>query len=454
MWSKLQQQFYLGEHVGSFHDWDIEPKLPDLSIPKEEQRYLAEEELLETKPNRQVIDINPSHSINSAGVPFQAICNGDINTPDAEIVPIALYLGQWHNICLDSDNKQFYVGDPLPEIHKTDLPPTPEEPSDSSVSNANDKQNFRNISIPQEIKTPQHSPLELSTPHPTEPTMVTQTKTQSSNVSVQPAGTSGTTVTTSTPSPEDIRKGFNAALRQGPPGGGGGGGGSGGGGGGSGGGGGGPPARQPAAQPPAPIAIAGDVKNMGQLPFIFDGDRTKADDFIDEVKSYLLLNQDVSGFNSPIKKVAFTITLIKGPDTAGWTRDIRTFLEGLDPVADNVPAIWDQFLVEFANQFQDLQRRQRAKLRLETMKMVHPNIDEYISKFKNTAREAGYTQGDEATTHYFLKGLTPGVLLDCLKPPTVDTYAKIKERAIQSTRSRMLIENFLGPRRGGGSNTS
>ena len=78
------------------------------------------------------------------------------------------------------------------------------------------------------------------------------------------------------------------------------------------------------------------------------------------------------------------------------------------------------------------------------MKMVHPNIDEYISKFENTAREAGYTQGDEATTHYFLKGLTPGVLLDCLKPPTVDTYAEIKERAIQSTRSRMLIENFLG----------
>ena len=61
-------------------------------------------------------------------------------------------------------------------------------------------------------------------------------------------------------------------------------------------------------------------------------------------------------------KVTFTITLIKGPDTAGWTCDIQTFLEGLDPVADNVPAVWDQFLVEFANQFQDSQRRQCAKL--------------------------------------------------------------------------------------------
>ena len=86
--------------------------------------------------------------------------------------------------------------------------------------------------------------------------------------------------------------------------------------------------------------------------------------------------------------------------------------------------------------------------------MTHPNIDEYISKFENIAREAGYTQGDEATTHYFLKGLTPGVLVDCLKPPTVDTYTQIKERAIQSTRSRILIENMLGPRRTTASNTS
>ena len=114
-------------------------------------------------------------------------------------------------------------------------------------------------------------------------------------------------------------------------------------------------------------------------------------------------------------------------------------------MVDNVPAVWDQFLVEFANQFQDSQRRQHAKLQLKGLKMIHPNIDEYISKFENTAQEAGYTQGDEATTHYFLKGLTPGVLLNCLKPPTVDTYTEIKERAVQSTRSRLLIKNFLGP---------
>jgi len=194
---------------------------------------------------------------------------------------------------------------------------------------------------------------------------------------------------------------------------------------------------------------------MGQLPFVFDGNQTKADNFMDKVKGYLLLNQDINGFNSPIKKVAFMLTLIKGADTTGWTRDIQTWLEGLDPVTDNVPTVWDQFLVEFAQQYQDSQQGQCACLKLEHLKMIHPLIDKYIAKFEDAARQAGYTQGDEATNHYFLKGLMPGVLLDVLKPPHVHTYAAIKEQAIEATKSRIMIKDLLGPRgRGSGSNTS
>jgi hypothetical protein len=63
----------------------------------------------------------------------------------------------------------------------------------------------------------------------------------------------------------------------------------------------------------------------------------------------------VAGFNSPIKKIAFTLTLIKGEDMAGWTRDMGVFLDGLTP-ADNIPDLWMQFLAEFGQQFQDTQR--------------------------------------------------------------------------------------------------
>jgi hypothetical protein len=108
---------------------------------------------------------------------------------------------------------------------------------------------------------------------------------------------------------------------------------------------------------------AGDVKTMGQLPQIFTGDQSKVDNFIEEVKGYLCLNQDVAGFDLPIKKIVFTLMLIKGEDTAGWIRDMGDFLDGLMP-ADNIPDLWTQFLVEFGQQFQDTQRGDQAHTQL------------------------------------------------------------------------------------------
>ena len=66
-----------------------------------------------------------------------------------------------------------------------------------------------------------------------------------------------------------------------------------------------------------PIIQAEDTRTAGALPQIFDGSRDKADDFIEEVKDYLRLNELVPGFNSPWYKIAFTLTLIKGPKVVG-----------------------------------------------------------------------------------------------------------------------------------------
>ena len=61
-----------------------------------------------------------------------------------------------------------------------------------------------------------------------------------------------------------------------------------------------PPPGQPAAGGQAPVAVPADVKAMGGLPAAFDGDRLRVDDFIEEVKGFLWLNQDVAGYNSPV----------------------------------------------------------------------------------------------------------------------------------------------------------
>jgi hypothetical protein len=49
-----------------------------------------------------------------------------------------------------------------------------------------------------------------------------------------------------------------------------------------------------------PIPQAHDIKAMGSLPRIFDGDRTMAEAFLTEFLRYLMLNQGVARFESPI----------------------------------------------------------------------------------------------------------------------------------------------------------
>ena len=73
------------------------------------------------------------------------------------------------------------------------------------------------------------------------------------------------------------------------------------------------------------------------------------------------------GFNSPIKKAALTLTVIKGPEVAGWVRNMGHWIDQLNPTLDNVPFIWEQFLLEFARQFHDSQQEDRACIKLENL---------------------------------------------------------------------------------------
>jgi len=237
--------------------------------------------------------------------------------------------------------------------------------------------------------------------------------------------------------PNDIMEQLRRALRQTPSSGGGGGGG------GSGGGGGGGPA--PAAQNPIAPAAAGDLKTVGQMPAIFDGDRVKADKFIEELKAYYRVNRDVAGFNSPIRKVALALTLMQGPQVRAWTRDVGDWIDGLGD-QHNIPAVWDTFVTEFGLQFQDSQKAERAQTKLDALKMKWPDIDQYISDFDDLAREAGYGQDDGSLMRKFLSGLPKNVVQEVTRPPIATDYAATKRKAIEAITSQQLYEAITGAR--------
>ena len=220
----------------------------------------------------------------------------------------------------------------------------------------------------------------------------------------------------------------------------------------SGGGGSGPPGRGGGSgppgggQPPAaqqPVPPAPDVKAMGSLPQIFYGDRSKANDFIEKVKGYFHLNADVAGYNSPYKKVAFTLTLVKGEETAQWVRNMGNWLNTLDPVVDNVKDLWHQFLEAYAYQFQDSQAAQRARNDLKSCRMTNNNYNEYVSKFEALADKANYTRGSAELYDMFLEGLPTGILYDVLKPPTPLTYDAMKDKVWALVQGKAIIDGLL-----------
>src|SRR5712671_4041804 len=63
-------------------------------------------------------------------------------------------------------------------------------------------------------------------------------------------------------------------------------------------------------------------------------------------------------------------------DVAGWVKDMQTLLTTIDP-ANNVPILWDQFLVEFERNFQDTAKADKARTAIQNFQMKGDDVDAY-----------------------------------------------------------------------------
>jgi Retrotransposon gag protein len=98
------------------------------------------------------------------------------------------------------------------------------------------------------------------------------------------------------------------------------------------------------------------------------------------------------------------------------------WIDSLDPVNDDIQEVWTTFVQEFNDHFTDSQSQQRARIDLDRCKMRFPDIDQYISDFKDLVQQAGYTVGNEETIGFFLNGLSPSILDKVVKIPLPQDY--------------------------------
>ncbi len=182
---------------------------------------------------------------------------------------------------------------------------------------------------------------------------------------------------------------------------------------------------------------------MGKDPPLFQGERKKVDTFMNKVKKYLTLNDNVAGFKSPKKKVILVLTFMQGPKVEEWTRGMLQWIQQINDHS-NTDDVWCIFQQWFYTRFTDTQSDSMARKELVQLKMRFPDIDSYIANFKQTIRKALYCLGSHEMNQQFLSGLPRDVAKDVMCYPTPITYQEYTQKALASVRSKVLLRNVFG----------
>jgi hypothetical protein len=82
---------------------------------------------------------------------------------------------------------------------------------------------------------------------------------------------------------------------------------------------------------------------MGQLPGIFDGDRSDAERFITDLQMYVDFNRNCDNILDNRDKVRFALTLIQGAKVKGWKMGMADWVRRQ---RDDI-ITWNDFIAAF-----------------------------------------------------------------------------------------------------------
>src|SRR6266436_10354592 len=380
---------------------------------EEPRTFLSSLNILQSRSNYCIHLIKGTEKGNPLGKDFLVYTRPAKDDQPEKKFPVCLYQGVWHQLKYTNtrEDKLIYLSEPFPEVHNYDVEVPKHVTYDAPTSKSETKRDPLDITIcnsPALLKEPL-APETPTIPMPffaiaksdlSQLTMTTLTQTTTQTTAQQ-----STAVTSQHPlTKAELEELLNVAMGEqgggtggGPPGPPSGGGPPGGGG--------------PAAGAPVqlqPIAAAANVKAMGKDPPLFEGQREKADTFMNEVEKYLALNYDVMGFNSPKKKVALVLTFMQGPEEEEWTRGMLQWIQQINDQS-NMDNVWRIFLQRFFTHFQDTQADSTARNTHSQLKMRFPYIDSYIANFEQLVRKALYWLGSHEMNQQFLSGLPQDV---------------------------------------------
>ena len=150
---------------------------------------------------------------------------------------------------------------------------------------------------------------------------------------------------------------------------------------------------------------------------VFEGNRTKSDQFRREFRILMLSNRNHHSLAIPLDCIGVALSYIRGPKVDDWVQYMLnkvecTLRQGVQPEDE---ALWEMFIRDFSLSFTDTTKVQNVHQELLELQMQPNRLDDYISTFEHLCALVGWGVDNASTIMLFKKGLTRGLHKAMLK---------------------------------------
>lgn len=170
----------------------------------------------------------------------------------------------------------------------------------------------------------------------------------------------------------------------------------------------------------------------GVPPTIFDGMRSKADNFWGQFRRFKLVNRAHEAMKVPFDRVLTALTYMQGPPINDWVdqqeKKLATQIDltKRNAVCEDDEILWSEFKTSFLDAWTDTSKKQNAYDQLMRLTMNGWDVNTYIATFDRLALAARWDLDSEGTIAKFREGLSKGVHSKALDhdhiPHTIDEW--------------------------------
>ena len=145
----------------------------------------------------------------------------------------------------------------------------------------------------------------------------------------------------------------------------------------------------------------------GKQPPVFDGTRSKADNFWRAFKIYRILNKETNTIKNPFHRTALAILFIVGPNVDDWAKhqldqlEEKTSLMNPNRYAETDERLWMESETAFQAAYQDTTQAQDAYTALMQLEIKGWDINMYITTFDRLVACTRWSTSDKGIMEKF-----------------------------------------------------